>query len=183
MSDAANAATRNLYPRAGGQNPLEYKNGSGKTYNEQLVKFSWSTPESIPAIGQKSAGLDLPELREHHGFNNAQHYLHPTRYNTLRRGHHLSYAKTNDELGILWNVNPKNNVHDRLYLGSKVVQRPPSRSASSMFEMAADVAFQCVEAEDAVPLYSKAIKQTPCGTRPPAFQRAGMRAVIRLVYT
>jgi hypothetical protein len=52
-------------------------------------------------------------------------------------------------------------VHERLYLGSRVLQRVPRRSASNLLEMAADVAFQCVEPEDAVPLYNAAIKQTP----------------------
>ena len=167
MSDAANAATRNLFPRRSGPSPLDYKNGLGHTYSEQLRKCSWPCEFDVPAIGQKSAAEHLPELREHNGFRMSKHYLHPTEFTALRHSDHLSYAKSTDELGILWNGNPANqSPHERLYLGSRALQRTPSRerlhrTPGSLDEVAADVCFQAVEAEDAVPLYTKALKRTP----------------------
>ena len=161
MSDAANATTRNIMPkRAGTPGPMDYRSGSGMTYAEQLRRASWPTVCDVPKIGQKSASMQLPELREFKGFRDSEHYLHPTKFTAIAHSDHLSYAKCNDELDVLWNGDPAvKNAHERLYLGSKVLQRAPRRSAQSLFEMAADVAFQCVEAEDAVPLYTKAIQQ------------------------
>ena len=161
MSDAAHAATRNIMPkRAGTPGPMDYRSGSGMTYAEQLRRASWPTVCDVPKIGQKSASMQLPELREFKGFRDSEHYLHPTKFTAIAHSDHLSYAKCNDELDVLWNGDPAvKNAHERLYLGSKVLQRAPRRSAQSLFEMAADVAFQCVEAEDAVPLYTKAIQQ------------------------
>ena len=163
MSDAANPSTRNVMPRREGvPSPMDYRSGSGMTYAEQLRKASWNTEYDVPKIGQKSASIQMPELRQHKGFKDGEHYLHPTKFTALAHSDHLSYAKCNPELGILWNGNPDlKKVHERLYLGSRVLQRVPRRSASNLLEMAADVAFQCVEPEDAVPLYSAAIKQTP----------------------
>jgi len=165
MADAANPATRNLMPRRNGHpGPMDYVDGLGNSYGEQLRKCSWPTNWDIPAIGQKSANEHLPALRAHRGFADSNHFLHPTNYLAMRHSDHLSYAKCNDELGILWNGNPQEQkVHDRLYLGSRVVQKPPRarRCAGSVLEMAGDVAFQCVEPEDAAPLYTKAISQTP----------------------
>jgi hypothetical protein len=163
MSDAANPSTRNIMPRREGvPSPMDYRSGSGMTYAEQLRKASWNTEYDVPKIGQKSAAMQMPELRQHKGFKDGEHYLHPTKFTALAHSDHLSYAKCNPELGILWNGNPDlKKVHERLYLGSRVLQRVPRRSASNLLEMAADVAFQCVEPEDAVPLYNAAIKQTP----------------------
>ena len=163
MSDAANPSTRNIMPRREGvPSPMDYRSGSGMTYAEQLRKASWNTEYDVPKIGQKSASIQMPELRQHKGFKDGEHYLHPTKFTALAHSDHLSYAKCNPELGILWNGNPDlKKVHERLYLGSRVLQRVPRRSASNLLEMAADVAFQCVEPEDAVPLYNEAIKQTP----------------------
>ena len=163
MSDAANATTRNIMPkRAGTPGPMDYRSGSGMTYAEQLRRASWPTVCDVPKIGQKSASMQLPELREFKGFRDSEHYLHPTKFTAIAHSDHLSYAKCNDELDVLWNGNPHlKKVHERLYLGSRVLQRVPRRSASNLLEMAADVAFQCVEPEDAVPLYNAAIKQTP----------------------
>ncbi|KOO52851.1 hypothetical protein Ctob_011897 [Chrysochromulina tobinii] len=121
---------------------MDYRSGSGMTYAEQLRKASWNTEYDVPKIGQKSAAMQMPELRQHKGFKDGEHYLHPTKFTALAHSDHLSYAKCNPELGILWNGNPDlKKVHERLYLGSRVLQRVPRRSASNLLEMAADVAF------------------------------------------
>ena len=138
MSDAANPSTRNIMPRREGvPSPMDYRSGSGMTYAEQLRKASWNTEYDVPKIGQKSAAMQMPELRQHKGFKDGEHYLHPTKFTALAHSDHLSYAKCNPELGILWNGNPDlKKVHERLYLGSRVLQRVPRRSASNLLEMA-----------------------------------------------
>jgi tetratricopeptide (TPR) repeat protein len=163
MADAANSAQRNLYPRHDGRRfTSQYKDGNGLDYNEQLRRFSWNNNYDVPAIGQRSAAMHIPELASHNGFRNSNHFLHPTRFTSLRHSDHLSYAKSNPELGLLINTNPKAKVHDRLYLASRKEQRPSTREVhGGRLELAADVAFKNGEAEDAVPLYSKAIKATP----------------------
>jgi hypothetical protein len=161
MSDAANATTRNVVRRPVTVGAMDYRNGSGMTYAEQLRKASWPTVYDVPKIGQKSSSMQLPELREFKGFKDGEHYLHPTKFTAIARADHLSYAKCNPELDVLWNGNPNlKNVHERLYLASKVQMRTPARSPQNLYEMAGDVAFQCVEPEDAVPLYTLAIDRS-----------------------
>lgn len=68
MADACNPVQRNLYPRRDGTRfTPEYQTGhGGSTYNDSLRKLSWSVPTDVTPIGQRSAGVQLPELEEVH---------------------------------------------------------------------------------------------------------------------
>ena len=47
MADAVQPQQRNLYQTKFAH--LEYRNGGGNTYNEQLRAASWSVPDDVPA--------------------------------------------------------------------------------------------------------------------------------------
>ena len=151
------SVTRMLFPRRVGSNFAEYRDGNGLEYSEALRRLSWPVPTDVPAIGQKSATTQLPTLREVHKLTDGKIYTHPTEYIKLRHTDHLSYSKSQSDLGLGSLANPRSAVFDRLYLGSKSQARPGRRTATSKYELAADVAFKNASAVDAVPLYTEAI--------------------------
>jgi len=164
MADAVAAAQRNLYPRKDGSRCApEYRDGRGVPYAEALRSLSWPIATDVPSVGQRSAVLHLPEVRHVHGVQQGQMYLHPTTYTKLRHTDHLSFSKSQGELGIGNRANPGSKVFDRLYLGSRSMSRLAKRQSQGRFEMAGDVAFSNSDAEDAVALYTKAIAQAPAG--------------------
>jgi tetratricopeptide (TPR) repeat protein len=159
MSDACNPVTRNQHS---GITPsrryaYEYRNGSGQDYREAVRKLSWPIPSDIPAVGQKSAVVHLPEVKHIHHWSDGEQFLHPTHYTKLRHTDHLSFNKSVGKLGVGRLANPETDVFARLYLGSKTMSRPASRQARGQREMAADVAFSKGDASDAINLYSAAI--------------------------
>lgn len=164
MADACNAVQRNLYHRPDGRRyAQDYRNGSGQDYKESLRKLSWPNPFDIPAIGQKSAVLHLPEVKHIHNWSDGEQFLHPTHYTKLRHTDHLSFTKTQGRLDVGQLANPNNNVFDRLYLGSRTLGRPVSRQALGTREMAADVAFNRGDSTDAINLYTAAIQNQKPG--------------------
>jgi len=163
MADACNPVQRNLYPRRDGTRfTPEYQTGhGGSTYNDSLRKLSWSVPTDVTPIGQRSAGVQLPELEEVHQYKLGTHFLHPTQYNKMRHTDHLSFSKSMGTLGLGTLADPKNAVFDRLYVGSKSQASLGMRVPQGRMEMAGDIAFKNGSADDAVALYTKAIGQKP----------------------
>ena len=101
MADACNAVQRNLYPKRDGTRFIkDYRNGDGRAYGDYMRQVSWPIPTDVPPIGQASAPLLIPELKEVHNFRDGQHYLHPTKYGKLRHTDHLSFSKTMGNLGV-----------------------------------------------------------------------------------
>jgi hypothetical protein len=101
MADAVNAGQRNLYPRRDGSRySLEYRDGRGYSYVDQQRQLSWSVPTDVPAIGQHSALTHLPELRQVKGLRDGVQLIHPTTYTKLRHTDHLSFSKSQDDLGV-----------------------------------------------------------------------------------
>ena len=158
MADAVNAGQRNLYPRHDGSRySLGYRNGLGQDYTEAMRRLSWSVSSDIPAIGQKSADLHLPEVKQVYHWNEGEGLLHPTHYTKYRHTDHLSFSKSQGKLDIGRLADPKNDVFNRLYLGSKTLSRPVTRQAKDKREMAGDVAYSNGEARTAVDLYTATI--------------------------
>jgi len=164
MADACNAVQRNIYPRHDGSRYAPfYRNGQGQNYSESLRKLSWPVPSDIPAIGQKSAVLHLPEVKHIHHWTDGEQFLHPTQYGKLRHTDHLSFSKSHGKLGVGRLANPTENVFNRLYLGSKTMSRPITRQAKGQAEMAGDVAFSNGESANAIDMYTKVIKSMKPG--------------------
>ena len=160
MADACNAVQRNLYPKRDGTRFIkDYRNGDGRAYGDYMRQVSWPIPTDVPPIGQASAPLLIPELKEVHNFRDGQHYLHPTKYGKLRHTDHLSFSKTMGNLGVGMLADPKKSVYDRLYIGSKSTASLGLRTPQQRLEMAADIAFKSGDATDAIPLYTKALAQ------------------------
>lgn len=156
MADPVSTVQRIMFPKTG-SGSAEYLDGNGKPYSEQLRRLSWTVATDVPAIGQFSATLELPVLKEVYGLQEGQHYLHPTRYTKYKHTDHLSFSKTNDDLGVGTLGNPKSTVYDRLYVGSKSTAKPKRRVPQGRYELAADVAFVNCTPVDAVPLYTEQI--------------------------
>jgi len=165
MADAVNAAQRNLYKRRdGSRTASEYLDGTGVPYEEALRRLSWPISTDVPGIGQKAATIHLPELKNVYDMKLGDLFLHPTTYTKLRHTDHLSFSKSQGQLGIGNLGNPQSKVFERLYLGSKSMARPShSRQSQGRFEMAADVAFKNCDPVDAINLYTRAIAQAPAG--------------------
>jgi len=166
MSDAANAAQRNLYSdpsHTRSTTATEYSVGRGMKYSESLRKLSWPINTDVPALGQYSASIQLPNLKQIYGVTNSQILLHPTRYTKLHHTDHLSFSKSMGELGVGLLANPEKDVFSRLYLGSRSMHRAPSRQVLNRFETAADVAFSNGAPIDCLDLYTKAIKAAKAG--------------------
>jgi len=162
MADAVNASQRNVYPRNDGTRfTREYLNGQGITYDESLRDLSWPVCTNVPAIGQKSATTQLPNLIHTQGFSRSKHLLHPTLYGKLRHTDHLSFAKSMPSLGVGKLADPKKPVFDRLYLGSKSQASLGIRKAQGRLEIAGDIAFRNGDAANAAALYTKAIENNP----------------------
>lgn len=163
MADAVNASQRNVYPRNDGTRfTREYLNGQGITYDESLRDLSWPVCTNVPAIGQKSATTQLPNLIHTQGFSRSKHLLHPTLYGKLRHTDHLSFAKSMPSLGVGKLADPKKPVFDRLYLGSKSQASLGIRKAQGRLEIAGDIAFRNGDAANAAALYTKAIENNVC---------------------
>ena len=164
MGDAANAATRNLYPKNDGTRfTASYMDGRGMTYDEALHKLSWPVCTDVPALGQRSSHHQLPVLKKVYGLNNGQIYLHPAEYTKLRHTDHLSFSKSQGHLGTGALADPQKNVYQRLYMGQKSMSKLGQRDAKDRLEMAGDVAFKNCTPYDAVELYSRAIEKAPKG--------------------
>ncbi len=159
MSDPVTTVTRIMYPKIPGSS--EYMDGNGMRYSEALRRLSWNVPTDVPAIGQTSATIQLPVLKEAYGLKDGTHFLHPTQYQKLRHTDHLSFAKSQEELGVGTLADPKSpSVFDRLYVGSKSMVRHKRRVPKGRYELAADVAFVNCDSRDAVPLYSEQIARS-----------------------
>ena len=159
MSDPATNVVRQM--KAHNTGKVEYTDGNGIPYSESLRRLSWSVQTDIPAIGQFSSAIQLPLLKEAYGLKDGVHFLHPTQYTKLRHTDHLSFAKTNSDLGVGILADPKApTVIDRLYIGSRTMARPKQRVPMGRYEMAADVAFINCAPLNAVPLYSEQIARS-----------------------
>lgn len=164
MADAVNAGQRNIYPRHDGSRyAAGYRNGLGQEYSESLRKLSWPVPSDIPAIGQRSAVVHLPEVKHIHSWSDGEQFLHPTQYAKLRHTDHLSFSKSQGKLGVGRLSNPNESVFNRLYIGSKTMSRPVTRQAKGRDEMAGDVAFSNGDSAAAIDMFTNVIKNQKPG--------------------
>ena len=161
MADACNARQRNLYERASTRHIKEYMDGKGDTYEEQIRKMSWPICTDVPAIGQYSGTIQIPELKKYKGFSDGLHSLHPMTYTKLHHTDHLAFCNTVDGVGVGKLADPSKDVYTRLYLGSKSQAHQPARTGTSRLEIAGDIAFKNGEAAEAHRLYTKALQDNP----------------------
>ena len=152
MSDSCQPQQRNLYQTKFAH--LEYRDGKGTSYKEQLRQLSWPVPDDVPTHAQRSSM----------GAISAGKYdtLHPNAA-SIRDGE-LSFMQTHGgrgESSVMSESDPGQGVHARLFVPSKTVARPPSRYAASRPELDGDEAFTKGNLNAAIQCYTLALSQKP----------------------
>ena len=148
MADAIQPATRNLYQKKFAF--LEYRDGAGHSYAEQIRLQSWPNNEDVPPQAQPSSR----EIIESGGYD----LVHPK---IIRLGAIPNFMQTYKPRSHIAEANPRAPVHERLYTPSRTVSRPPSRSAASRPEVDADSDFRAGALDSAIAKYSIGIGQRP----------------------
>ena len=110
MSDSVQPQQRNLY--ATKFKAMEYRDGKGNTYKEQLRQLSWPVVDDVPAHAQRSAVGAMAS-----GMYDS---LHPNA-NTVKSGE-LSFMQTHNRRTLTVEADPALSVHERLYVPSKTVR-------------------------------------------------------------
>jgi len=151
MSDSCQPQQRNLYQTKFAH--LEYRDGAGTTYKEQLRRLSWGVPDDVPAHAQPSSTSSVAIGK----YNT----LHPNAAEV--RDNELSFMQTHGGRGkqTLGESDPSLAVHARLFVPSKTIARPPSRFAASRPELDGDVAFSMGDLNAAIQQYTLALAQKP----------------------
>ena len=147
LFNAVQAVTRNLYQTK--FPTLEYRDGLGKSYNEQIRSLSWPVPDDVPAHAQPSATAAV--------MKGAYSSLQPAPF--LRPGSELNFMQTHGSRpgSAADSFSP---VHTRLYVPSKTMSRPPSRTAAgSRPELDGDAAFAKGMLSVAISKYTLALAQ------------------------
>ena len=154
MADAIQPATRNLYQKKFAF--LEYRDGAGHSYAEQIRLQSWPNNEDVPPQAQPSSR----EIIESGGYD----LVHPK---IIRLGAIPNFMRTYKTRSHIAEANPRAPVHERLYTPSRTVSRPPSRSAASRPEVDADSDFRAGALDSAIAKYSIGIGRRPPPAAPP----------------
>ena len=102
MADAIQPATRNLYQKKFAF--LEYRDGAGHSYAEQIRLQSWPNNEDVPPQAQPSAR----EIIESGGYD----LVHPK---IIRLGAIPNFMQTYKTRSHIAEANPRAPVHERLY--------------------------------------------------------------------
>ena len=105
MADAIQPATRNLYQKKFAF--LEYRDGAGHSYAEQIRLQSWPNNEDVPPQAQPSAR----EIIESGGYD----LVHPK---IIRLGAIPNFMQTYKTRSHIAEANPRAPVHERLYTSS-----------------------------------------------------------------
>lgn len=148
MADAVQPGQRNLYQTKFAH--LEYRAGSGTTYNEQLRQLSWPIADDMPTHAQSSMTERV--------INGEYNTLHP---HVKAAASELSFMQTHGVRGDRGEADAGQSVHARLFVPSKTMSRPPSRPASSRPELDGDAAFTCGNLDEAIRKYTLALAQKP----------------------
>jgi len=151
MSDSVQPQQRNLYQTKFAH--LEYRDGKGTSYKEQLRQLSWAVPDDVPAHAQRSAMGSIAAGK--------YDTLHPNAA-AVKDGE-LSFMQTHGGRGehAMSESDPQLPVHTRLFVPSKTVSRPPSRYAASRPELDGDEAFTKGNLNAAINCYTLALAQKP----------------------
>lgn len=148
MADAVQPQQRNLYQTKFAH--LEYRDGLGNSYNEQLRLQSWPIVDDVPPQAQPSASAQV--------MAGEYNPLHP---NIQRTGSDLSFMQTHGGKLDRVEADPAAPVHSRLFVPSRTLARPPSRPASSRPELDGDDAFAAGRLDEAIEKYTLALTQKP----------------------
>ena len=148
MGDACQPQQRNLYQTKFAH--LEYRDGLGNSYNEQLRLQSWPIVDDVPPQAQPSASAQIA----------AGEYdsLHP---NVVRTGGDPSFMQTHGGRLDRIESDPNAPVHTRLFVPSRTQARPVFRAASSRPEVDGDEAFMSGQLDAAIEKYTLALTQKP----------------------
>ena len=148
MGDACQPQQRNLYQTKFAH--LEYRDGLGNSYNEQLRLQSWPIVDDVPPQAQPSASAQIA----------AGNYdsLHP---NVVRTGGDPSFMQTHGGRLDRIESDPNAPVHTRLFVPSRTQARPVFRAASSRPEVDGDEAFMSGQLDSAIEKYTLALTQKP----------------------
>ena len=106
MGDAAQSNTRNLYQKKFAF--LEYRDGAGRSYAEQIRLQSWMNADDIPPQAQPSARAQV----EGGGYD----ILHPNVKSILPES---CYAQTHGARRVALEADPRLPVHERLHTPSR----------------------------------------------------------------
>jgi len=137
MSDSVQPCQRNLYQEKFAH--LQYRDGRGVQYGEQLRELSWPIPSDVPEHTQPSKmamGMS-PGAAMSSGS--------------------VSFIDTHGAFPLRSSGQYGQPVHDRLAMPSKSYTRPVSRNAGSQTELQADRAFGNGQFGEAAHLYSQGI--------------------------
>lgn len=140
MADSVQALQRNLYQTKFAH--LEYRDGRGVTYDEQLRALSWPVPDDVPQKAQPSAtNTTMVSITAPSGIS-----FMDTHAGYLANGPQGSAAMP---------------VHDRLSMGSKSFSAQASSHAQSPAETQGDEAFAQGSMQEAIRHYTQAINTKP----------------------
>ena len=148
MGDAAQSNTRNLYQKKFAF--LEYRDGAGRSYAEQIRLQSWMNADDIPPQAQPSARAQV----EGGGYD----ILHPNVKSILPES---CYAQTHGARRVALEADPRLPVHERLHTPSRTIRHTSARATTSRPELEGDEAFQAGMISAAIAKYSKAISESP----------------------
>ncbi len=156
MADAVQAGQRNLYQLKFAN--LEYRNGQGYDYDEQLRMASWPIADDVPQQAQRSAAARIKA--------GSYSTLHPGLANTSLHQTLPAFSETHGSLGskVLKSGDPALPVHERLYTPSRATHRPASAPPSSRMEAEGDDAFRDGKFALALSKYTGAINARPTCT-------------------